>query len=113
MKIGNPPQSEAMKRILIAIFSAGWLLPLWVSASAMFQFLSAEVWPRLAGQQPLNSFPFLHFSSQAFTVACIWLASVIIFWAWRLHPQRLRKLDLVIAEKAQKPTDAKSALKSQ
>jgi hypothetical protein len=72
-----------MKRIFIAIFSAGWLLPLWVSASVMFQFLSAEVLPRLAGQQPVNSFPFVQFSAQAFTGACIWLGVVIIFWAWR------------------------------
>jgi hypothetical protein len=49
----------------------------------MFQFLSAEVLPRLEGQQPVNSFPFVQFSAQAFTSACIWLAAVIIFWAWR------------------------------
>jgi hypothetical protein len=72
-----------MKRILIAVFSAGWLLPLWVSASVMFQFLSAEVLPRLAGQQPVNSFSFVQFSAQAFTAACVWLGAVIIFWAWR------------------------------
>jgi len=72
-----------MKRILIAVFSAGWLLPLGVSASVMFQFLSAEVLPRLAGQQPVNSFPFVQFSAQTFTGACIWLGAVIIFWTWR------------------------------
>jgi hypothetical protein len=78
-----------MKRILIAILSAGWLLPFWVSASTMFQFLNAEVVPRLAGQQPINSFPFVQFSLQAFSIACVWLALVIVFWAWRVHPQVL------------------------
>jgi hypothetical protein len=75
-----------MRRILIAILSAGWLLPLWLSAFTMFQYLSEEVWPRLAGRQPINSFPFVEFSSQAFTVACVWLALVIVFWAWRVNP---------------------------
>jgi hypothetical protein len=72
-----------MKRILIAMFSAGWLLPWWASASLMFQWLSAEALPRLAGQQPVNSFPFVRFSAQAFTGACLWLGAVILFWAWR------------------------------
>ena len=58
-----------MKRILIAIFLAGWLLPLWVSASVLFQFLESEVLPRLAGEQPVNSFPFVEFSESAFTGA--------------------------------------------
>ncbi len=72
-----------MKRILIAIVSAGWLLPLWMSASVMFQFLSAEVLPRLAGQGPINTFPYVQFSEQAFTAASIWLGAVIMYWAWR------------------------------
>jgi hypothetical protein len=85
-----PLRLGVMKKILIVAFSAGWLLPLWVSATALFQFMSTEVWPRMAaGGSPLNSFPFLQFSSQAFTLACIWLACVIGFWAWRAFPSKL------------------------
>jgi hypothetical protein len=73
-----------MRRLLIAAFSTGWLLPMWISAQSLYTFLDAEVWPRLRGQEPLNSFPFVHFSLQAFTVAVVWLAAVVFFWAWRL-----------------------------
>jgi len=72
-----------MRRILIALFSAGWLVPLWISADSMFTFFNSELWPRLRGGNPLNSFPFIQFSEQAFTIACVWLAAVITFWAWR------------------------------
>ena len=74
---------DFMLRALVAIFSAGWIIPLCVSASSMFTFFSQEVLPRLRGEHPLNSFPFVHFSEQAFMVACIWLAAVILFWSWR------------------------------
>ena len=73
-----------IRRILIAIFSAGWLLPLWLSVATMFDYLRAEVVPRLFGQNPVNSFPFVQFSQLFFTVACIWLAAAVFFWAWRL-----------------------------
>ena len=73
-----------MRRLLITLFSAGWLIPFWISAHSMFAFLNAELWPRLRGEHPLNSFPFIQFSEQAFTIALVWLAAVIAFWAWRL-----------------------------
>jgi hypothetical protein len=82
-----------MKRILIFILSVGWLLPLWVSGFIMFQFLSGEVMPRLAGRNPINSFPFIHFSAQAFTIACVWLAFAIVFWAWRMVPRHEKSID--------------------
>jgi hypothetical protein len=77
-----------MVRALIVIFSAGWLIPLWVSANAMYSFFDLELWPRLRGVVPLNSFPFVRFSEQAFTMACIWLGLVIVFWSWRLTGDR-------------------------
>jgi hypothetical protein len=82
-----------MLRILIAMFSAGWLLPLWLSANSMFTFFNVELWPRLRGENPLNSFPFVHFSERAFTVSCVWLAAVIVFWTWRLG--RLTKPNVI------------------
>jgi hypothetical protein len=77
-----------MRRILIGAFSTGWLLPMWLSAQSMFTFFDAEVWPRLRGQSPGNSFPFVQFSYQAFTVGIVWLAAVVFFWAWRLSSLR-------------------------
>ena len=73
-----------MRRLLIATFTTGWLLPMWLSAHVMFDYLDAEVLPRLHGQHPNNSFPFVHFSEQCFTVGCVWLAAVVFFWAYRL-----------------------------
>ncbi len=72
-----------MRRIIIATFSTGWLLPMWLSGLSVFTFLDAEVWPRLRGETPGNSFPFLDFGLQAFTVGVLWLAAVLFFWAWR------------------------------
>ena len=72
-----------LRRLLIALFSTGWLAPLWISADSMFAFFNGELWPRLRGEHPLNSFPFIQFSERASTIAFVWLAAVIAFWAWR------------------------------
>ncbi len=57
---------------------------MWISAQLLFDFLSAEVWPLLRGDHPMNSFNFVHYSSLTFTVGTVWLATVVFFWAWRL-----------------------------
>lgn len=80
-----------LRRLLIALFSAGWLVPLWISAYSMFAFCNGELWPRLRGEHPLNSFPFIRFSEQVFTFAFVWLAAVIAFWAWRLSDDNKTK----------------------
>jgi hypothetical protein len=72
-----------MRRILIAIFSAGWLLPMWVAGSTLLAFLEVEAWPAWRGEQPANSFPHLRFASHAFAVGSAWLAAVLAWWAWR------------------------------
>jgi hypothetical protein len=61
---------------------------MWLSAYTYLGFMQDEVWPRLAGQHPENSFPFLQFCQQIFTIGCIWLAVVILFWTWRLSEKR-------------------------
>ena len=73
-----------MRRLAIALFSSAWLLPMWLAGQSVFTFLDAEVWPRLRGQMPGNSFPFLDFGLQAFTVGTIWLAAVVFYWTWKL-----------------------------
>lgn len=61
---------------------------MWLSGQSVFTFLNAEVWPRLRDQDPANSFPYLDFGLQAFTVGILWLAVVIVFWTWRLGSRR-------------------------
>lgn len=70
-------------RLVIAIFSAGWLVPLWMGIYLYLDFMNAEVWPRLAGRDPGNSFPYLRIASPCFTVAFIWLGIVVLLWAYR------------------------------
>ena len=73
-----------MKNIAITIFSIGWLIPLWLSGNAILNLLRVEIMPRLMGQNPLNSFPFIDFASSTFTIACVWLGLVIGYWTWRV-----------------------------
>lgn len=73
-----------MQRVLIVAFSSGWLLPMWVAGNTFLHFVEVEIWPALRGEQPGNSFPFIHFASQSFAFACAWLAVVVAWWAWRL-----------------------------
>ena len=68
--------------ILVAILSAGWLIPLWLGVSTYLEFWRLEAWPFLVGQRPLNSFPFLAFSRSCFAVSFIWLGMVIATWAY-------------------------------
>ncbi|HZV37796.1 MAG TPA: hypothetical protein VFF96_03500 [Pseudoxanthomonas sp.] len=65
----------------VAVFSAGWLVPLWFAAGAYSSFWQHEVWPALLGQHPLTSFPNLPFSVLLFRVAVVWLGFVILFWS--------------------------------
>ena len=72
------------KRLFIAVFSAGWLVPALLGMSVYLDFVRFEAWPLLRGQHPGNSFPFLDFSRQCFGLAGVWLGIAIIFWSWRL-----------------------------
>ena len=78
-----------MKRILIGLFSAGWIFPMGLAVHTYLDFMRVEVGPRLVGEQPVNSFPFLHFCQQTFTIGWVWLAAVILFWTWRVSKKTL------------------------
>ena len=65
-----------------ALFSAGWLVPLWLGVDAYLSFQRAEVWPLLMGGHPMNSFPFLHFASNCFLVSFAWLGIALAFWSY-------------------------------
>jgi len=69
-----------LQRTLIALFSAGWLFPLWLSGHIFLDFIVLEVQPRLSGNPKVNSFPFLHYSLSMWTLSCAWLGLVLIYW---------------------------------
>ncbi|MES2706802.1 MAG: hypothetical protein V4726_09395 [Verrucomicrobiota bacterium] len=73
-----------MRRVLISLLSAGWLIPFWFSGATALSFLRLEIMPRLKGHEPVNSFPFEDFIQKTFSAACVWLGAAILFWAWRL-----------------------------
>lgn len=70
------------KGFLVALLSAGWLFPLWLAVHAYSSFWQAEAWPLLQGGHPMNSFPFIHFAEQCFSIACVWLATVVSAWSY-------------------------------
>jgi len=77
-------------RILIVLFSIGWILPAWLSLRSYYSFWQYQVWPLVSEQQHyiLHSFPYLRFFYQTLSIACIWFAAVIGFWAWRFSGDR-------------------------
>ena len=77
--------------ILVAIFSAGWLFPLWLGVETYLSFWRVEGWPRLLGENPGNSFTFFPFASSCFQLAFLWLGLVVTFWAYLGFTAYLRR----------------------
>ena len=75
--------ATTVQRLGIVILSCGWILPAWLSAVVVLDYLSAELHPAMLGRQPLNSFPFLTFGRDCLGVAAAWIAAAAIFWSWR------------------------------
>ena len=73
---------RAWARALIALLSAGWLVPMWMAVLTVLEFIDLELWPLLLQQPKLNSFPFLDFAGDCLAVAVLWLGLVIAGWAW-------------------------------
>ncbi|GAP21552.1 hypothetical protein [Leptolinea tardivitalis] len=69
-----------LKRIVMIVLSAGWLLPVNLGISSFFSWAQYELEPRLNGVFPGNSFPFLGFAGQMIAVGSIWLAVAITVW---------------------------------
>ena len=70
------------QRALIALLSAGWLVPMWMGCWTMLQFIQLELWPLLLQQPAPNSFPFVDHAGDCFGVAFLWLGVVVAGWAW-------------------------------
>jgi hypothetical protein len=69
-------------RAVIALLSAGWLIPMWMGLRTVLDFVALELWPQLLDQPVMNSFPFLPFAGNCFAVAFLWLGLAIAGWAW-------------------------------
>lgn len=69
-------------RALIALLSAGWLLPMWLGVSTLLEFVELELWPLLLQQPKLNSFPFIDFAGKCFSIAFLWMGLAVAAWAW-------------------------------
>lgn len=73
---------SAFTRAVLALLSAGWLLPMWLGIATVLDFVELELWPLLLQQPKLNSFPFIEFAGECFAVGFLWLGAVIVGWAW-------------------------------
>jgi hypothetical protein len=71
-----------LRRLLLAVLSAGWVLPMWLGVETVLQFLAIELWPHLLGKPRGNSFHFPEFASDCFALAFAWLGLAIGAWAW-------------------------------
>lgn len=72
-------------RILLVLFLAGWLIPLWYSGNT---FLT---WAEAHEEQRVNSFPHLHYARMCLSISMIWglAAMATLAWTWILpkHPK--------------------------
>lgn len=72
-----------MKRLLLTLFSIGWLAPAWLAVNLLLSFFNEPLLDTRSGHTG-NSFPFVLYSSRCFTVAFVWFAIVAAFWVWQL-----------------------------
>ena len=63
--------------ILLVLLSAGWLVPMFLAVMSLVVSCRQQE----LGTWRHNSFPYLHFAEQAFTVAFIWLAAAVLTWS--------------------------------
>lgn len=70
------------QRALIALLSAGWVVPMLAGCWTMLHFVQVVVWPLLQQQPASNSFNFPDDTMNCFLVGFLWLGIVIAGWAW-------------------------------
>ncbi len=71
-----------LRVVLIAILSAGWLLPLAWAADSYIGYLNLVLLPKSQGQVPLTSAPLDRVTLIQLYVALSWLAAVIMGWSY-------------------------------
>jgi hypothetical protein len=70
-----------VKPYFFAVFSAGWLIPLYFVVTNFIAYLKTELEPEIAGRPITHSFPILDVCLFWFAIASLWFACVIVFWS--------------------------------
>jgi len=74
-----------LKRVIIGLISAGWIIPFGMSHWLSQEFMTAVVVPFIREGKPwtgsLNPFPYI---DRLFYISMIWLAIVIVIWSIRI-----------------------------
>ena len=81
---------KKIKAYVLAILSAGWLLPLYLVGTNFAAYLKTELEPEVMGKPVTHSFPILLVCISWFAIAAFWLACVIVCWSLyflRARPQ--------------------------
>lgn len=67
---------------VVALFSAGWLIPLLLAAHFVARWVSTDLAPRIYGLPPTShGFPYLSTAGLSFWIGCYWLVVVVVFWS--------------------------------
>lgn len=67
-----------MKKIILFIAFAGWLVPLWGHFLVLHSWHTSEVIPKLNGAPQLNSFPQYQFSQQLLVTSGLWFSLAVV-----------------------------------
>ena len=70
-------------RVIIAVWSAGWLLPFAFGIDCYMSFVEHDLPWLSQGRGSYNSFPMMYMSRVCIKITALWLALVIIFWTFR------------------------------
>ena len=81
---------QLLQRLLLVVFSSGWLVPFTYSIVAAYDFVWRVVWPMAAWHDAshLNPFHLFEWSGVLLYVSVAWLAVVIVYWVLRATSPR-------------------------
>jgi hypothetical protein len=79
-----------MKRLLITLFSVGWLGPTWLAVHMYLGFWRGDGWTLLWGRKDTGSFSVIEFSQGCLGVGAFWPA-VVAFWSWHFSSNRVTR----------------------
>lgn len=72
---------KKIKAYIIAIRSAGWLVPVYLIGTNFVAYLKTELEPEITGKPVTHSFPVLVVCEFWAAIAALWLACVIVCWS--------------------------------
>lgn len=90
------PAGRALRRLMLGVFSAGWVVTAAISEYWHVQYVNQLHRVDFAQQTPPFFFETdIHYRFPSFfyfRVSCLWLALVLIVWAWKLatHIERTK-----------------------